>query len=108
MDTPRPGLSSSYLLAGRYRLGEPLGAGGLRMVAEPATSFGSAAYARRQISIGGSRQPMWRKDGRELFFVNSTSKFYAVEVRPGGSISTPMSSTSGTTMRPVPTGDASW
>ena len=27
---------------------------------------------------------MWRKDGRELFFVNSTSKFCAVEVRAGG------------------------
>jgi Tol biopolymer transport system component len=34
-----------------------------------------------QISNGGGRQPMWRRDGRELFFVTNDRKFYSVEVR---------------------------
>jgi Tol biopolymer transport system component len=36
--------------------------------------------AKWQISAGGGRQPMWRRDGRELFFVTNDRKFYAVNV----------------------------
>ena len=63
-----------------------------RWVAYLSTSTGSAEVyvqpfppsgARRQISTGGGRQPMWRRDGQELFFVSDERKFYAVEVRPG-------------------------
>ena len=37
---------------------------------------------RWQISNGGGRQPLWREDGRELYFVNDADrKFYAVAVR---------------------------
>ena len=39
--------------------------------------------AKWQISAGGGRQPMWRRDGRELFFVTNDRKFYAVDVRAG-------------------------
>lgn len=39
--------------------------------------------AKWQISKGGGRQPMWREDGRELFFVTNDRKFYAVDVRAG-------------------------
>jgi hypothetical protein len=28
---------------------------------------------------------MWRRDGRELYFVTNDAKFYAVDVRPGAS-----------------------
>lgn len=39
--------------------------------------------ARSLISTTGGRQPMWRRDGKELFFVNDDQKFYAVDVRAG-------------------------
>ena len=39
--------------------------------------------AKWQISAEGGRQPTWRRDGRELFFVTNDGKFYAVDVRPG-------------------------
>ncbi len=45
-----------------------------------------ATGARWQISTGGGRQPRWRADGRELFFVTNDRKFYAVDVRPGASL----------------------
>ncbi len=38
---------------------------------------------RRQISVGGGRQPRWRGDGKELFFVSPDRKIMAVEIRPG-------------------------
>ena len=34
-----------------------------------------------QISDSGGRQPLWRQDGKELFFVSDDRKFYAVDVR---------------------------
>ena len=39
--------------------------------------------AKWQISVGGGRQPAWRRDGRELYFVTNDGRFYAVDVRPG-------------------------
>jgi hypothetical protein len=36
---------------------------------------------KRQVSTSGGRQPQWRADGRELFFVSDTRKFFAVDVR---------------------------
>ena len=42
-----------------------------------------ATGARWQISSGGGRQPMWRQDGRELYFVTDDRKFYAVDIRAG-------------------------
>ena len=35
---------------------------------------------RLQISNSGGRQPLWRADGKELFFVSDDQKFYAVDV----------------------------
>ena len=35
---------------------------------------------RWQVSSGGGRQPLWRADGKELFFVSDDRKFYAVDV----------------------------
>jgi Tol biopolymer transport system component len=36
-----------------------------------------------QISNSGGRQPIWREDGKELFFVSDDRKFYAVDIRGG-------------------------
>jgi len=41
------------------------------------------AGERSRISYTGGRQPFWRSDGRELFFVSPDSKLYAVEIKPG-------------------------
>ena len=40
--------------------------------------------ARWQISSAGGRQPLWRADGNELFFVAEDRKFYAVDVKAAG------------------------
>jgi hypothetical protein len=39
--------------------------------------------AKWQVSNNGGRQPIWRADGKELFFVSDDRKFYAVDVRGG-------------------------
>jgi serine/threonine protein kinase len=38
-----------------------------------------------QISSGGGMQPVWRKDGKELFFVTEERKFMAAEIKTGSS-----------------------
>ena len=42
-----------------------------------------ATGAKWQISSGGGRQPAWRRDGRELYFVTNDGRFFVVDVRPG-------------------------
>ena len=37
--------------------------------------------AKFQISTTGGRQPRWRRDGRELYYVTNDAKLYAVDVR---------------------------
>jgi Tol biopolymer transport system component len=39
---------------------------------------------RFQVSQSGGRQPMWREDSRELFFVADDRKFYVVRVPESG------------------------
>jgi eukaryotic-like serine/threonine-protein kinase len=41
--------------------------------------------AKWQVSNNGGRQPIWRADGKELFFVSDDRKFYAVDIRGGPS-----------------------
>jgi eukaryotic-like serine/threonine-protein kinase len=41
------------------------------------------AGERKRMSYTGGRQPLWRPDGRELFFVSTDGKLYAVEIKPG-------------------------
>jgi serine/threonine protein kinase len=36
-----------------------------------------------QISNGGGAQPMWRRDGKELFFIGEDRKLYATDIRAG-------------------------
>jgi Tol biopolymer transport system component len=36
-----------------------------------------------QVSTGSGRQPMWRQDGRELYYVSDDRKLYAVAVHAG-------------------------
>jgi serine/threonine protein kinase/Tol biopolymer transport system component len=38
---------------------------------------------KRQISNGGGRQPLWRRDSRELFFLSPDGKLMAVTIAPG-------------------------
>ena len=42
-----------------------------------------ATGAKWQISTGGGRQPAWRRDGRELYFVTNDGRFFVVDVHPG-------------------------
>jgi hypothetical protein len=37
-----------------------------------------------RVSRAGGRQPYWRRDSRELFFVSDTRKFYALKVPESG------------------------
>ena len=43
---------------------------------------------QRQISRGGGVQPMWRKDGKELFYLSPKRQMMAVDVRAGGALET--------------------
>ncbi|HYM05475.1 MAG TPA: hypothetical protein VEU11_02850 [Terriglobales bacterium] len=43
---------------------------------------------QRQVSNGGGCQPHWRKDGKELFYLNLDGMMMAVEVKSGRSIET--------------------
>jgi Tol biopolymer transport system component len=47
---------------------------------------------RRQISIGtdGAVQPLWRADGKELFFIGRDQTLMAVDVKPGATLETGM------------------
>jgi hypothetical protein len=38
---------------------------------------------KRQISKEGGVQPLWRKDGRELFFLSLNARMMAVTIKPG-------------------------
>ena len=38
-----------------------------------------------QISTNGGQFPVWRSDGKELYYVSNDGKLMAVEVKPGGS-----------------------
>jgi Tol biopolymer transport system component/predicted Ser/Thr protein kinase len=51
-----------------------------------------AAYptftGKRQVSIAGGCQPLWRRDGRELFYLTLDGKLEAVDVRGGTTLDT--------------------
>ena len=54
--------------------------GRLEVFVEPFPRTGE----RWQLSNSGGRQPLWREDGKELFFVSDVDrKFYGVAIRPG-------------------------
>jgi serine/threonine protein kinase/Tol biopolymer transport system component len=54
--------------------------GRLEVFVEPFPRTGE----RWQLSNSGGRQPLWREDGKELFFVSDVDrKFYAVAIKPG-------------------------
>ncbi|HWP52721.1 MAG TPA: protein kinase [Pyrinomonadaceae bacterium] len=38
------------------------------------------------VSNGGGRQPIWRRDGKELYYFAPNGNLMAVEIRPGGKI----------------------
>jgi len=44
-----------------------------------------AAGTKWQVSRGGGRQPVWRPDGRELFYISPDNKIVAVDVIPAPS-----------------------
>ncbi len=44
-----------------------------------------AGGGQRQISVGGGQSPVWRNDGRELYFA-SGNKLMAVDVKPGADL----------------------
>jgi len=46
----------------------------------PFPNVGDARYA---ISTGGGQEPLWRPDGKELFYRTSRGEMYAVPVTPG-------------------------
>jgi serine/threonine protein kinase/Tol biopolymer transport system component len=42
-----------------------------------------AAGGKRQVSTGGGAQPVWRRDGREVFYINPDKKLMSVDVQAG-------------------------
>ncbi len=54
--------------------------GRFEVVVEPFPGGGS----RKQISTSGGRQPLWRRDGKELFYIDSNEYLVAVPVTTNG------------------------
>jgi hypothetical protein len=44
---------------------------------------GPAAGTKRQVSIAGGAQPIWRADGREIFYLAADGKMMSVSVDSG-------------------------
>ncbi|HYM05476.1 MAG TPA: protein kinase [Terriglobales bacterium] len=47
-----------------------------------------AFTGKRQVSIAGGCQPLWRRDGKELFYLTADGTLEAVEVRGGSALDT--------------------
>jgi len=45
--------------------------------------FPNVADARYAVSVGGGQEPLWRRDGKELFYRTARGDMYAVPVTPG-------------------------
>ena len=43
---------------------------------------------KRQVSNGGGIQPLWRKNGKELFYLTPNDKLMVVDVKPGVPLNT--------------------
>ncbi len=88
---PQPILNSGFY-EGRFKV-SPDG----RWIAYQSTESGKyEVYVRsfptldqkRQISSGGGSQPLWRKDGKELFYLTLNAKLMVVDVKSGASLET--------------------
>jgi serine/threonine protein kinase len=53
--------------------------GGYNVFVQPFPTTG----AKYQITTTGGRQPSWRRDGKELFYVTDDARLFAVDVRAG-------------------------
>jgi len=42
-----------------------------------------ASGGKRQLSINGGTNPVWRRDGRELYYVTVDGKLLAIDISPG-------------------------
>jgi WD40 repeat protein len=49
--------------------------------------FPDAGSARWQVSATGGTDPVWSRNGRELFYLSAASEMMSVEVAPGGAFS---------------------
>ena len=47
------------------------------------TEDGGESKGKWQVSYGGGSWPIWRRDGKELFYLSEDRKMVAVEVKPG-------------------------
>jgi len=54
--------------------------GAFEVYVRPFPNVGDARYA---ISTGGGQEPLWRRDGKELFYRTARGDMYAVPVTPG-------------------------
>jgi hypothetical protein len=49
--------------------------------------FPDAGSARWQVSAAGGTDPVWSRNGRELFYISATNEMMSVEVAPGKAFS---------------------
>jgi eukaryotic-like serine/threonine-protein kinase len=54
--------------------------GNREVYVRPFPGVDSAKFA---VSVGGGREPLWRRDGTELYFRNPRGDMYAVSIGPG-------------------------
>ena len=78
VQTPMSDVEPQFSPDGQWLAYASVESGRYEVFVQPVPATGT----KWQISSGGGRQPRWRGDGRELFFVTDDRKLYAVDVRP--------------------------
>jgi eukaryotic-like serine/threonine-protein kinase len=78
VQTPTTDSETHFSPDGRWIAYYSMDSGRREVFVQPFPSTG----ARWQVSNAGGRQPLWRADGRELFYVTDDHKFMAVDINP--------------------------
>jgi hypothetical protein len=58
--------------------------GNYEIYVQPFTADGKVGIDKRRVSTAGGTQPVWRRDGHELFFVADSGKMISVEIKKSG------------------------
>jgi hypothetical protein len=82
---PTEGRQASFSPDDRWILYSSIQTGRREVFVEaiPKALGGPAASARQQVSIDGGSEPVWRADGKEIFYLALDGKMMAVSVEPG-------------------------